>query len=292
MFSAPLWLRRRRRRTGIAFAERYILAASLARSGRGWIASASCRQELPEGLIVPSASELNIRSVSELARLAEKALQGVGFRGGPAAVILPDLAIRAFVLQLEASSAPAELFTRVAPRLPYPRSEAVFDVWLENSSWALAAAVRRRVLRQYEQALEALGCRPSWVNGASLVLVPEWAHSLRLEAGRSYPAILSVQVQLYPRHYTLAVFRGSEMLDLRYRLRRRDDLQRVLEDIARLPAFHPGVDGLTVTAQGDDAASLIGEISGRDLAPGGARLAADGEEAHLTGLIVSLAGRM
>jgi hypothetical protein len=138
------------------------------------------------------------------------------------------------------------------------------------------------VLRQYEQALEVLGCHVAWVDGASLVSIPEWVHKDRESDSSDGAGGLRVLVQLYPRHYTLSVLQRGELLDIRTKLRSPGDESRITEQISRLPSIFEGAHIEEVTLRGEGARSLgaLLEVSG--LGGGQVLLGDDGEEAHLT----------
>lgn len=284
----PLF-RRTRSRYGIAFGEHFLLAARLDPSDE---AAEAVRRDLPPDLMAVSSVEPNVRAVSQLARLTGDALQEVGCGGGPVAVVLPDLAIRSFVFADGGKLGLAELASRLAPRLSYPSSEAILDTWQAAADWVLAAAIRRVVLHQYEQAVEAVGCYAAWVDGASLVRIPVWTAEAREKFSHDDSGGLNVHVQLYPGCYTLILFRRRELLDVRTRLRYPTDRLKVVEDLIRIPSLYEGGECRRLTVRGEGAAALVDELEGTGLARERLELGEEGEEAHLRGLVEILIRRI
>jgi hypothetical protein len=277
----------KRARHGVAFGTEFLLAARMRSSRRDGGLIETSRRDYPSGLVSVSPAEPNIRSVSTLARLAGEALEEVQFTGGKVAAVLPDLAIRCFVLPREYRGAPSKMLSQLAPRLPYPSDEALMDAWQAPAGWILAAAVRRVVLGQYEQALEAIGCRAAWVDGASLVHIPGWARGALREAGDG-PGGLRVHVQLYLRHYTVVVFDRAELLDVRVKLRAPGDADVVAEELRRLPSLYDGGDcrEISIRGEGGGVLATMLEMSGGDR--GEPVLYEDGEEDHLQCLLTTL----
>jgi hypothetical protein len=228
-----------------------------------------------------SPIEPNIRAVSKLAQLAGEAMGSVGTSGKKVALVLPDMAIRAFVLAGDVKPTLTELSARIAPRLSYPQGEARLSTWQGPSSWTVVAAVRQVVLRQYEQALEALGYHVAWVDGASLAVLPDWVREDQRSDPNNNASGLRILVQLYPRHYTLSVLCGSELLDIRTKLRSFGDESRIVEQIARLPSLFNGAELQEVTVRGEGAAALAAELEIPGIGPRRVHMGDDGEEAHL-----------
>ncbi|MFQ5790206.1 MAG: hypothetical protein ACE5JI_06970 [Acidobacteriota bacterium] len=279
-------------RHGIAFGEGFLLA--LRRDGTAWKEHPPqlARRELPAGLLVASPVEPNLRPMSRAAQLVGEALESLGCRGGRVALVLPDLAIRAFVLRAEAVASPDALLSELATRLPYRPDDARVDVWQGPSRRTLAAAVRRAVLEQYEQVLEAVGCRATWVDAASLVLVPGWARQARAAEAAKEARGLQVHVQLYPGHYVLTVFQQGALADLRVKLRGSGEVKRVTDDLLRLPSHYDGtMEYDEITIQGDGARSVGETLPAGGFPPENVRLGEDGEESHLRNVTTVLMRR-
>lgn len=231
----------RRPRVALGFSERFVLG--LPARGR------STRREIPPGLLVPGPVLPNIQSVSEVARLASGMIDELGARGATVSMILPDLAVVSAVLPSRTSPTARDIGSELAPRLGFPISEARSDFWKGVKGELLAAAVREAVVRQYEQVIEAAECRVGWIDGASLARVPAWA-----EASASDSGTVVVRALLYGSHYVLALFRGGELVDVRTRLRSRDDVDAIAEEIRRLPAIYE-FDAMGTVAVGGEGAS-------------------------------------
>ncbi len=285
------WLERSRTSYGVAFAADCLVVSRWSNGGGKGGSVETRRCEMPSDLLSLSAVEPNIKAVSKLAQLTEQKLEEVGGVGHQVALVLPDLALRAFVFPSELKARPTELMARIAPRLSYPRSEARMDIWQAPAGWTLAAAVRNVVLRQYEQALEALGCKVVWVDGASLIPIPGWAGDV-LERSRVSLDETSVYVQLYPGHYTLSVMRNADMLDVRTKLRDSGDEARIAEHLLRLPSLFGAKECDRILVEGQGAAGVADALAGRGLARERIQLGALDEEAHLAHLLETLLRRL
>ncbi len=259
----------RRTRIGIAFSPRSLLAIRAENGAR------AVRRDLPPGLLVPGAVAPNIHSVREVAQLAAEIVDELSGRGATASVLLPDLSVASAVFPPSQAGTERDLASKLASRFGVPASEARSDFWTGAKGEMLGAAVREAVVRQYEQVIEAMECRPGWIDAASLVRVPSWA-----DASQSDPGTILVEALLYLDHYTLVLFRGGELLDVRTRLRSGDDVDAVAAEIRRLPAVYeiraPGA--VTLSGEGASACARILSESRFE-----ARLsvAGDGEERQL-----------
>lgn len=241
---------------GLAFTDRAIVAFK--RGGKRGAARFE-RKELPEGLVEVSPSKPNIQSVGDFAQIVEAALDAVGARAERLALALPDLAITAAVFPGRGRASERELRKELAPMLPYAESEARCDFWRGRHDEVLAAAVRDVVALQYEQIVEAVDCRPAWVDALSLTRIPSWSRS---SARSTRKGDLDVALQLYTGHYCLTVFREGELVDARTKLRTAGDLELVCREVLRVPALHAssdsgGEDSIdSLSLFGADAASV------------------------------------
>jgi hypothetical protein len=272
------WLERSRVRYGLALGEAFLLAARSNNRRDDFIESS--RVEIPPELLSVSIIEPNIRGVSKFAQLAGEALDRVGGSGKSVALVLPDMAVRAFVLPKGVKATRAEMLTRIAPRLSYPEREVRFDTW-SSPYGTVVAAVRQAVLRQYEQALEALGCRVAWVDSASLIGIPDWVGSDRPSDSSDGSDRIRILVQLYPRHYTLSVLGRGEMFDIRTKLRSSGDESRIAEQLTRLPMMFDGAQFPEVTLQGVSAGVLARELEAAGFGREQIHIGDEGEETHL-----------
>ena len=290
-------LKGRRTRYALSFGESSVLAARLALTENHWAVAETSERPFAPDVVSVSPAEPNVHSMSALARITGDALGEVGCQGAGLSLILSDLAMRAFAVPVEKRTKPREMLANVASRLPYASHEAVFDTWRGGSNWALVAAVRGAVLRQYESAVEAVGCRVSWVDGASLIRIPDWYREAKAERenglrAEATSAPLQVHVQLYPGHYSLSVFRGGALTDIRVKLIAGEDGSRVINELTRLPAISGGSEYEQLTLYGVGAATLFEQLDEHELMKGRVRLGEDGHQAHLSSLMARLAGRV
>lgn len=270
----------------LAFGEQSLFAARMGWEAGQWSLLDASRRPLPPDLLRVSPIEPNVRSVAELAHLAGETLEGVGCQGGRVAIILPDLALRAFALPLNGRLSSHQMLVQVASRLPYPGSEAVYDTWSGSPKWALLAVVRRAVLRQYEQTVEAVGCPAAWVNGASLVKIPEWTREASEDSDNGSGGTMRVHVQLYPDHYSLTVFQHGDLSDFRVKLLQHPS--RLVDELVRLPTMFGGVEYRQISVHGERAAALMEELEESGLPKGRAQLGENGQEAHVAALMLAM----
>lgn len=265
-------------RVGLAFSERFLVALRADEPGE------ARRRDLPAGLLTPAAVTLNIPSVREVARLASELIDELHARKTTLALLLPDLTLVTALFPSAGRGKNGDARAALAARLGFPAAEARSDFWRGLKGELLGAAVREPVIRQYEQVVEAAECALGWVDGASLARIPGWA-----EASAPAPE-LTVRVQLYLSHYVLAVFRAGELIDLRTRLRSRDDVAGAAEEVLRLRALY-GVSSMgSVTFHGADASRCAREV-GSDEGLGTIAAAEEGEEGQLVSALAVLLQR-
>jgi len=275
---------------GLAFTDRAIVAFK--RGGKSGAARFE-RQELPQGLVEVSPTKPNIQSVGDFAQIVEAVLDAVGARRERLALALPDLAITTAVFPGRGRAPERDLRKELASMLPYAVGEARCDFWRGRRDEVLAAAVRDVVALQYEQIVEAVDCRPAWVDGLSLTRIPSWS---RRSARPSREDELDVALQLYAGHYCLTVFRGGELVDARTKLRTAGEVELVCREVLRVPALHDSsgsdaedsIDSLCLF--GADAASVatVLEDSSRVRT---IRIETDDEDRHLESSIETLVAR-
>ena len=265
-----------KKRIGLAFSDRFVLAV---RNG-GPLQIAM--RELPVGLIEPSSVTPNIRSVSELAQLAEGALGELEARREGVVVLLPDRSIVTALYTSRRGASEKELQAAMGAKLAFPSREARFDFWRGRGGVVLGAAVREVVAEQYEQVVEATDSRLGWVDSVSLARIPDWA---RPSGGSG----LDVQLQLHANHYCLSVFLEGSLVDLRIKLRPAGILDGVQREVTRLPALH-GVALRAITVLGEGAAALAAALEEiPDL--GRVHVEDDGEERLLASALKALLER-
>lgn len=178
------------------------------------------RRVLPPGAVTPSLEEPNIVAPTAVTKAVREAMDEVGYRGRPIALLLPDTVCRVAILDLEAVPASsAELSEVVRLRLkkvlPFPAEEArVAHARLPASRGPmrlLAVAGRETVLRAYEQLLDAAGLSAGLID----VVILGLAHVAdRLAAAADVRGGVMV-VNVDEGALSVAVLRGGDLLFLR-----------------------------------------------------------------------------
>lgn len=265
----------------MAFAERFVMAVALDGAGGPRVAM----RTLDPGLLEPSSRSPNIHSVRDVARLATEALDELGPRPRRLAVVLPDLCVPTTLFPPSRSESERDLLASFRSKLPFPESEARSDAWRGSDGERLAAAVRLGVVRQYEQVVEAAGCALGWVDAASLAALPGW-----IRENRMFGDALALRVLLYPSHYSIAVFRGRELVGLRTKLRVPGDADAVAFELRRVPGLYGARSLDRVYLAGSDADECAGELRRRE-APRELLLGETSERALLVSSVAALLGR-
>ncbi len=184
-----------------------VIAASLdAPSGRPVYAFAA----LPPGALVPGIAEANIRSADAVANAIRSAFAGISLRSRFMTLVLPDSAVRVFMLDYDSfPSRSAEVLPVLRLRL---RKMVPFDVehagvsyqvlsQSEASVKVLTAVVPGPVLAEYEGAVHAAGYEPGAVLPSSLAA---------LEVVGSMEAALIAN--LSPFALTTSITNGNDLL--------------------------------------------------------------------------------
>ena len=192
------------------------VAAARWNNSRGSLA-VFAREELPEGLIVPSPVETNVANPDALRAAVARLFRQVAARPPAMALLLPDPVVRVFIFPFEtfprrADEAAPLLRLRLKKSVPFDVEETVIS-WMrqtgrEGKLEIVAAVARRQIVREYEEALESAGLQPGVVLSSSLATLPllETAGAtlfVRM-SGRSLTSAIV-------RGETLCVFRSSEM---------------------------------------------------------------------------------
>lgn len=272
---------------GLAFTDRAIVGF---KSGGKRGAGRFERKELPEGLVEVSPSKPNIQSVGDFAQIVESVLHALGVRRERLALALPDLAIITAVFPGRGRALERDLRKELASKLPYSVGEARCDFWRGRRDEVLAAAVRDVVALQYEQILEAVDCRPAWVDALSLTQIPRWS------ARSSRQNELDVALQLYAGHYCLTVFSKGELVDARTKLRTAGAVELVCREVLRVPALYDGSESDTERSIdslylfGADASSVATVLEDSSQVRT-IRIETDDEDRHLESLIETLVAR-
>ena len=166
--------------------------------------------QLQPGALVPGIAEPNIRSSTAVVNAIRSALSGLSMRSRAITLVLPDSAVRVFMLDFD--SLPSRL-TEVVPVLRLRMRKMVpFDVEHAGISYqvlsqnedvvkVLAAIMPGPVLAEYEDAARAAGYEPGAVLPSSLAA---------LEVIDSMEAVL--MANLSPFALTTSITNGSDLL--------------------------------------------------------------------------------
>jgi hypothetical protein len=125
---------------------------------------------LAEGVLNTSPASSNVLRPGDLREALAQLRSRVG-RGGGAVLVLPEGTARVSLLEVEGNDLRDYARFRLASVLPYPVQEAVVDVLKVGPGRALAAAVRRSIVEDYEEAAAGAGFVRERVDLAPLVAV-------------------------------------------------------------------------------------------------------------------------
>jgi type IV pilus assembly protein PilM len=151
-----------------------VLAAALPGPGQ---APAYAFQPLPEGVVMPGIGEPNLRAPEEVAAAIRSTLGQVSPRTRSVTLVVPDTAVRVFVLDFDSlPSKAAEVFPvlrfRLRKMIPFDVEHAglSYQVLVENKDECkvLAAVLPGPVLAEYEDAVRAAGYEPGAVLSSCL----------------------------------------------------------------------------------------------------------------------------
>lgn len=189
-----------------------------ARWGRGVAHLAAFAAEpLPEGAIVPSATQSNIADQDAVRAAIRGVLSRVPIQSEDVALLVPDAVIRVFILPFESFPRRSDealplLRWRLKKSLPFDTEEAAIS-WMKQSGRegkieVVAAVARQKITREYESALEAEGIFAGVVQSSTLATLPLLdSHSATLLARLSGRNLTTVIV----RGEALCVYRSTEL---------------------------------------------------------------------------------
>ena len=165
---------------------------------------------LPQGAIVPGIAEQNIRSAEIVASAIRSALGKVSPRSRTVTLILPDPAVRVFVMEFDALPAKAaeavpvlKLRLRKMVSFDVEHAAVSYQILTRESAGCnvLAAVLPGPILAEYESAVRAAGYEPGVVLPSSLAA---------LETIDSIEAALIAS--LSPMALTTTIANGSDLL--------------------------------------------------------------------------------
>jgi len=218
-------------------------------SSRSWRGRRSVRcllSRTPEGAVKLSPMDQNLtnrtaleeklRSLTGSVKRERSARRVLGADlPRPITLILPDLATRTFILQLEqlpASRDEQEALLRwrlgQEQRLPMTGARIVWQVFPSRQLGAathtvLIVAIQETILHQYESACESVGLLPQEVAVASFRLFDLW---LKVSGGRKSLDKDLVWVTVADGGLTCLMFHGSRPIFVRTKLLTTDQMQR------------------------------------------------------------------
>ncbi len=147
-----------------------VTAASVSGRLRGARLRGFARAPLGPGALLPSPSAASLARSDEVRAAIRQAVDGVGFSGPRATLVLPDGLARLVLLSPPADADPRDFVRfRLAPTLPWPAAETMVDVLPLGGGRVVAAALRRASAAEQEQALAAAGIEPERVHLAPLL---------------------------------------------------------------------------------------------------------------------------
>ncbi|HEY7510839.1 MAG TPA: hypothetical protein VIG50_11330 [Vicinamibacteria bacterium] len=244
-----------RARHVVAFDASGVAGATLAWGLGAPRARAFAHAPLPPGALWPSPFEPNARRRAEVEAAAREVALSLRLGGAPVCLVLPDGVARLSDLDVPSDTSPVAFARyRLGPTLPYPADEAVIDVLPLGGRRVLAAAVRREVLRDYEDVAAAAGLCQERVDLAPLGALAALA-AVKAEAP-------TVDVVLGDAAYSLALRGASGVRAVRNR--RRDasagEWRRLRAEAERTAALDGQATDLRLRLVGAGALSLVGEL--------------------------------
>jgi hypothetical protein len=230
---------------------------------RGLRVHAACRVPLAEGALVPSPLDPNLARPDEVRDALREVRKSLGTNGRRAVLVLPDGVARVLLVRPEAGVSGQDYARfRVAQGLPFPAGEAITGVLASpgGDGPLLAAAVRRSVVRGYEELAAAVGLAQDRLDVAPLAALSGLAREAG--AGRDMALILGDSA------LCLALFEAGVLRV--FRCRRRDagpgEAARLRDEVERTAALAGPGSLPRVKLVGHGAADLARELSSVGLA--------------------------
>lgn len=196
-------------------------------------------EELPAGSVMPSPVETNITQPDAVRGALRRIFNKMGHRGAPLALLIPDPAVRVFVLPLEnlprkADDALPLLRWRLKKSVPFDVEETTVS-WMrqvgrDGSLEIITAIARQRILREYEQLIESFDARPGVVLSSTLAVLPLLGESGATLLARVCGATLTTAI-VYGD--SLCVYRATELAART----RTFDPQAVLDEVFPAAAY-------------------------------------------------------
>lgn len=138
-------------------------------------------EPLPAGSVMASPVDANVPQPDSVRSALRRVLARVPDRGAPVTLLIPDPVVRVFILPFETLPRSAEdalplLRWRLKKSVPFDMDETVVS-WMrqngrEGGLEILTAVARQRILREYEESIEAVGAAAGVVLSSSLASLP------------------------------------------------------------------------------------------------------------------------
>jgi hypothetical protein len=243
-------------RVWLAFDASGVCAARVQPRLRGFELCGWAHAPLPEGALVPSAVEPNLRDPEALQRALRHVAAALDLPAGSRVrVALPDGLTRLVLLDEPqgVSAADFALF-RLGPGLPYAPDEAIVGTLDLGHGRAVATALRRTLAAEYENALRAIELVPDGVFLAPLLALSEL---LRRPAARDEVALVLGDAALL-----LAAFRDGRLRLVRSRRRDpgRDEAERLGDEVWRTAQAADLRDAPRLSVRGAQSAALAAAL--------------------------------
>lgn len=166
-------------------------------------------EQLPEGAVVPSATQPNIADREAVRSAIHSVLSRAPKQGPDVTLLLPDPSVRVFILPFDTFPRSADdalplLRWRLKKSLPFSADEAMLS-WMRQSSRdgkvdIVAAVARQKIVKEYESLLEEEGLLCGVVQSSTLATIPV--------LNQSEPTLLA---RLSGRNLTTVIVRGETM---------------------------------------------------------------------------------
>jgi len=169
------------------------------------------------GSIAASPVEANVAKTDAVRSALRRVLTRAPLHGGPVALLIPDPAVRVFILPLDnlprrADEALPLLRWRLKKSVPFDVEETVVSWMRQNgrdgNAEVVTAVARQRIVREYEEIVEAVGASAGVILSstlASLALLDERGATLLVRvSGRTMTTVIV-------NGSSLAVYRSTEM---------------------------------------------------------------------------------
>ena len=126
------------------------------------------RAPLSAGALSPSALEPNVGAAAEVRDAVARVAREPASAASPVTVIAPHGVARLLLVEPPPGVDAAEFARYRLSDLPYPAAEAVVDVVPVRGGRAVAAAIRRSVVEDFEAVVSAAGLRQERLDLAAL----------------------------------------------------------------------------------------------------------------------------